>query len=73
MTGTGNRKPRRAQFDRVSLSFDTPKGMLQVVDDVSYDIHDGDFVASQLTTTLDLTHKLDVGLSEPLYIAGGLE
>jgi NitT/TauT family transport system ATP-binding protein len=45
MSTTANAKPRRAQFDRVSLSFDTPKGRLQVVDDVSYDIHDGDFVA----------------------------
>jgi NitT/TauT family transport system ATP-binding protein len=45
MSPTADAKPRRAQFDRVSLSFDTPKGPLQVVDDVSYDIHDGDFVA----------------------------
>ena len=38
-------KHRRAQFDRVSLAFDTPKGTLRVVDDVTYDIYDGDFVA----------------------------
>ena len=36
---------KRAQFQHVSLSFDTPKGSLRVVDDVSYDIHDGDFIA----------------------------
>jgi NitT/TauT family transport system ATP-binding protein len=36
---------KRAQFKHVSLSFDTPKGKLRVVDDVSYDIHDGDFIA----------------------------
>jgi NitT/TauT family transport system ATP-binding protein len=35
----------RAQFDHVSLTFDTPKGALKVVDDVTYDIHDGDFIA----------------------------
>ena len=35
----------RAQFDRVSLVFDTPKGKLTVVDDVTYDINDGDFIA----------------------------
>ena len=35
----------RARFDRVSLEFDTPKGKLRVVDDVSYDINDGDFIA----------------------------
>ena len=35
----------RVKFDHVSLAFDTPKGKLNVVDDVSYDIHDGDFVA----------------------------
>jgi sulfonate transport system ATP-binding protein len=35
----------RAQFDHVSLSFDTPKGALKVVDDVTYNIHDGDFIA----------------------------
>lgn len=39
------RSIKRAQFEHVSLSFDTPKGKLQVVDDVSYDIHDGDFIA----------------------------
>jgi NitT/TauT family transport system ATP-binding protein len=36
---------KRAQFEHVSLSFGTPKGNLRVVDDVSYDIHDGDFIA----------------------------
>ena len=35
----------RAQFDHVSLAFDTPKGTLRVVDDVTYDINDGDFIA----------------------------
>lgn len=35
----------RARFDHVSLTFDTPKGKLNVVEDVSYDINDGDFVA----------------------------
>ena len=39
------RSIKRAQFEHVSLSFDTPKGKLRVVDDVSYDIHDGDFIA----------------------------
>jgi len=38
-------KTKRAQFDHVSLSFDTPKGPLRVVDDVTYDINDGDFIA----------------------------
>jgi NitT/TauT family transport system ATP-binding protein len=36
---------KRAQFDHVSLAFDTPKGRLRVVDDVSCDINDGDFIA----------------------------
>lgn len=36
---------KRAQFDGVSLAFDTPKGRLNVVEDVSYDINDGDFIA----------------------------
>ena len=35
---------QRARFDRVSLEFATPKGTLRVVDDVSYDINDGDFI-----------------------------
>jgi len=42
---TGPVSAKRAQFEHVSLSFDTPKGKLRVVDDVSYDIHDGDFIA----------------------------
>jgi NitT/TauT family transport system ATP-binding protein len=36
---------KRAQFANVSLSFETPKGRLNVVEDVSYDINDGDFIA----------------------------
>jgi len=36
---------KRAQFDHVSLSFDTPKGKLDVVEDVNYGISDGDFIA----------------------------
>jgi NitT/TauT family transport system ATP-binding protein len=36
---------KRVQFEHVSLAFDTPKGKLRVVDDVTYDIHDGDFIA----------------------------
>jgi len=38
---------KRAQFDHVSLAFDTPKGRLSVVDDVTYDIHEGDFIAAK--------------------------
>jgi sulfonate transport system ATP-binding protein len=36
---------QRARFDHVSLAFSTPKGNLQVVEDVTYDINEGDFVA----------------------------
>ena len=36
-------------------------------------IHDGNFFATQWTNTLDLTHAFDVGLSEPVNVAGGLE
>jgi sulfonate transport system ATP-binding protein len=36
---------QRVRFDHVSLSFDAPKGTLKVVEDVSYDIKDGDFIA----------------------------
>jgi NitT/TauT family transport system ATP-binding protein len=44
MSQTPNGKTR-VQFDHVSLTFDTAKGKLNVVDDVTYDIRDGDFVA----------------------------
>lgn len=37
------------------------------------DTHNGDFVASQWVANLDLTHDLEVGLAEPVTIAGGLE
>jgi iron complex outermembrane receptor protein len=37
------------------------------------EFHDGDFKASQWTNTLDLTYPLEIGLSEPVNIAGGLE
>jgi NitT/TauT family transport system ATP-binding protein len=36
---------KRARFENVSLSFETPRGRLNVVEDVSYDINDGDFIA----------------------------
>jgi NitT/TauT family transport system ATP-binding protein len=43
---TNEAKPaKRVQFDHVSLTFGTPKGPLNVVEDVTYDIHDGDFIA----------------------------
>jgi NitT/TauT family transport system ATP-binding protein len=42
---SGATSNKRAQFDHVSLTFDTPKGKLKVVDDVSYDINDGEFIA----------------------------
>ena len=35
--------------------------------------HDGDFVASQWTTQLDVTHDFDVGLAGPLNLAFGGE
>jgi iron complex outermembrane receptor protein len=35
--------------------------------------HNGDFIASQWTNTLDLTREFDVGLAEPVTVAGGLE
>ena len=35
----------RIRFDRVSLEFPTAQGPLRVVDDVTYDIADGEFVA----------------------------
>jgi NitT/TauT family transport system ATP-binding protein len=37
--------PVRVRFDRVSLEFPTATGRLRVVDDVSYDISEGEFVA----------------------------
>ena len=37
--------PVRVRFDRVSLEFSTTNGRLRVVDDVSYDIREGEFVA----------------------------
>ena len=35
--------------------------------------HDGDFIASQWTNTLDVTHDFDVGLTKPLTFAAGGE
>jgi len=38
-------KPPLARLDHVSLVFDTPNGSLRVLDDVSYEICEGEFVA----------------------------
>ncbi len=35
----------RITFDRVSVEFPTPRGTMRVVDDVTYDIHDREFVS----------------------------
>lgn len=35
--------------------------------------HNGDFIATQWSNTLDLTHAFDVGLGGPLNVAAGLE
>ncbi|MCI4591534.1 TonB-dependent receptor [Sphingobium sp. BYY-5] len=37
------------------------------------EFHNGDFIGTQWSNTLDLTHQFDVGLAEPINIAGGLE
>ena len=36
-------------------------------------IHNGNFLDSQWTTTLDLTHPFKVGLADPVDVAAGLE
>ncbi|WP_291705423.1 ABC transporter ATP-binding protein [Bradyrhizobium sp.] len=38
-------KPPLARFEHVSLSFETPNGVLKVLDDVSYEISEGEFVS----------------------------
>ncbi|CAN5359646.1 TonB-dependent receptor [soil metagenome] len=35
--------------------------------------HNGDFFSTQWSNTVDLTHQFDIGLSEPINVAGGLE
>ena len=35
--------------------------------------HNGDFIASQWSNTLDLTHPFEIGLANPLNVAAGLE
>jgi iron complex outermembrane receptor protein len=35
--------------------------------------HNGDFKASQWSNTLDVSHPFDIGLSEPVNVAAGLE
>lgn len=37
------------------------------------EFHNGDFKASQWSNTLDLTHAFDIGLSDPVNVAAGLE
>ncbi|HEX7783109.1 MAG TPA: TonB-dependent receptor [Sphingobium sp.] len=37
------------------------------------EFHNGDFFNTQWTNTLDLTHAFDIGLSEPVTVAAGLE
>jgi NitT/TauT family transport system ATP-binding protein len=44
MSEIASRAPR-AEFKNVSLTFETDNGPLRVVDNVSYGIHDGDFIA----------------------------
>jgi iron complex outermembrane receptor protein len=36
-------------------------------------IHNGNFIDWQWTNTLDLTHKFDIGLKDPLNVAAGVE
>ena len=35
--------------------------------------HNGDFIADQLTVNLDATHEFNIGLAEPVSVAGGIE
>ncbi|MEG3123032.1 TonB-dependent receptor plug domain-containing protein [Sphingomonas sp. GB1N7] len=36
-------------------------------------VHNGDFIAKQLTGTIDLSREFEIGLSAPLTVAAGLE
>jgi iron complex outermembrane receptor protein len=36
-------------------------------------VHDGDFVNAQTTVNLDVTHELDLGMKNPINLAGGVE
>lgn len=38
-----------------------------------YNFHNGDFTGTQWTNNLDLTHAFDLGMPEPLTLAGGAE
>jgi NitT/TauT family transport system ATP-binding protein len=43
--GAGVAARERIAFERVTVEFQTPSGPLRVVDDVSYRVHDGEFVS----------------------------
>ncbi len=48
--GGGGRSPQRGEpiriaFDHVSVEFPSPRGAMRIVDDVTYDIRDGEFVS----------------------------
>ena len=38
-----------------------------------FNFHDGDFTATEWTNNLDLSHSFNVGMAEPMTIAGGAE
>src|SRR3546814_10312109 len=41
--------------------------------DTPTEFHNGDFKSSQFTNTLDVTYPIEIGVAEPMTLAGGLE
>jgi iron complex outermembrane receptor protein len=59
--------------DQVNVDTSANPDLYQTYGFTPTDFHVGGFVATQLTTNLDLSHEFDVGLAAPLNLAFGAE
>jgi iron complex outermembrane receptor protein len=60
-------------YDRVYVIGSINAGLFAATGDSQRNFHDGDFTSTELTNNLDLTHAFNVGMAEPMVLAGGAE
>jgi iron complex outermembrane receptor protein len=60
-------------YDRIYVLGSANSSLYSTTGSTPTNFHDGDFTATEWTNNLDLSHSFDVGMAEPLTLAGGAE
>jgi iron complex outermembrane receptor protein len=60
-------------YDRIYVLGSANAALYKDTGSTPTDFHDGDFTATEWTNNLDLSHAFNLGMAEPLTVAGGAE